>query len=95
VDPARSVRAALPAELGAEVHPLGRPGLADMRPTNPLLRGAATVQGVDLESPAGLTRARELVEAATLLVDVSGPAVMKPLGWGPDQCHLTQTRSRR
>jgi crotonobetainyl-CoA:carnitine CoA-transferase CaiB-like acyl-CoA transferase len=66
-----------------------------MRPTNPLLRGAGTVHGVDLASPSGLARARELVEAAALLVDGSGPAVSKPLGLGPDQCQLTQTGSRR
>jgi crotonobetainyl-CoA:carnitine CoA-transferase CaiB-like acyl-CoA transferase len=83
VDPARSVRAALPADLGAEVHPLDHPGLADMRPTNTLLRGARTIQGVDLEKASGLAHARELVEAAAVLVDGSRPAVMQPWAWDP------------
>ena len=79
--------AMLLADMGAEVHRLDRPGFAEMKATNMLLRGRRTIQAVDLKDPAGLEHARELIAASDVVVEGYRPGVMERLGLGPHDCH--------
>ena len=79
--------AMLLADMGADVHRLDRPGFADMKPSNSLLRGRSTIRNVDLKTPSGLAHARELVDSADVLVEGFRPGVMERLGLGPAECH--------
>lgn len=77
------------ADLGAQVTVLVRPGGAGAVAEalggpgeNPLRRGKQ-VEAIDLKSPAGQARARELLAHADALIEGNRPGVMERLGLGP------------
>ncbi len=70
------------ADHGAEVMYCHRPGAAP-DPRDPLLRGRRPVE-IDLKSPEGVARIRELTAQADGLFEGFRPGVMERLGLGPD-----------
>ncbi|WP_431469642.1 CaiB/BaiF CoA transferase family protein [Sphingosinithalassobacter sp. LHW66-3] len=70
------------ADHGAEVMYCHRPGAAP-DPRDPLLRGRTPVE-IDLKSPEGVARIRELTAQADGLFEGFRPGVMERLGLGPD-----------
>jgi len=79
------------ADLGADVTTLVRPaasvamGKLAGTPDNPLRRGKR-METVDLKTPAGLARARDLISQAEGLIEGNRPGVMERLGLGPADC---------
>ena len=73
------------ADFGAEVVRIERPGAPQLiaQDTDFLNRGRGVVE-LDLKTPAGLGRARELIAAADGLIEGMRPGVMERLGLGPD-----------
>lgn len=72
------------ADFGAEVIVLERPGGEQRLGGGAALNRGKAVEQVDLKSPAGLARARELVAEADALIEGFRPGVMERLGLGPD-----------
>ncbi len=70
------------ADHGAEVIRIDRPG-ARIDPRDPLLRSRRLV-AVDLKSPEGKARVRELVRTADGMIEGFRPGVTERLGLGPD-----------
>jgi alpha-methylacyl-CoA racemase len=70
------------ADHGAEVIRIDRPG-ARVDARDPLLRSRRLI-GVDLKSPEGKAKVRELVKAADGLIEGFRPGVTERLGLGPD-----------
>ncbi|PZN92845.1 MAG: carnitine dehydratase [Alphaproteobacteria bacterium] len=70
------------ADHGAEVIRIDRPG-ARIDPRDPLLRSRRLI-GLDLKSPEGKARVRELVKSADGLIEGFRPGVTERLGLGPD-----------
>ena len=74
------------ADHGAEVIRIERAGHAHPIPAEKdiLRRGRAEILTLDLKSPAGVARVRELARGAHGLIDGFRPGVMERLGLGPD-----------
>ncbi len=70
------------ADHGAEVIRIDRPG-ARVDARDPLLRSRRLI-GVDLKSPEGKAKVRELVKTADGLIEGFRPGVTERLGLGPD-----------
>jgi alpha-methylacyl-CoA racemase len=70
------------ADHGAEVIRVDRPG-ARVDSRDPLLRSRRLI-GVDLKSPEGKAKVRELVKTADGLIEGFRPGVTERLGLGPD-----------
>lgn len=70
------------ADHGAEVIRIDRPG-ARIDARDPLLRSRRLI-GVDLKSPEGKARVRDLVKSADGLIEGFRPGVTERLGLGPD-----------
>jgi alpha-methylacyl-CoA racemase len=70
------------ADHGAEVIRVDRPG-ARIDARDPLLRSRRLI-GVDLKSPEGKAKVRELVKTADGLIEGFRPGVTERLGLGPD-----------
>jgi alpha-methylacyl-CoA racemase len=70
------------ADHGAEVIRIDRPG-ARIDARDPLLRSRRLI-GVDLKSPEGKAKVRELVKTADGLIEGFRPGVTERLGLGPD-----------
>ncbi|MFZ4109841.1 MAG: CaiB/BaiF CoA transferase family protein [Polymorphobacter sp.] len=70
------------ADHGAEVIRIDRPG-ARIDKRDPLLRSRRLI-GVDLKSPEGKAKVRELVKGADGLIEGFRPGVTERLGLGPD-----------
>ncbi len=70
------------ADHGAEVIRIDRPG-ARIDAKDPLLRSRRLI-GVDLKSPEGKARVRDLVRGADGLIEGFRPGVTERLGLGPD-----------
>ncbi len=70
------------ADHGAEVIRVDRPG-ARIDARDPLLRSRRLI-GVDLKSPEGKARVRDLVKSADGLIEGFRPGVTERLGLGPD-----------
>ena len=70
------------ADHGAEVIRIDRPG-ARIDARDPLLRSRRLI-GVDLKSPEGKARVRELVKSADGLIEGFRPGVTERLGLGPE-----------
>ena len=70
------------ADHGAEVIRIDRPG-ARIEARDPLLRSRRLI-GVDLQSPEGKARVRELVKSADGLIEGFRPGVTERLGLGPE-----------
>jgi alpha-methylacyl-CoA racemase len=70
------------ADHGAEVIRVDRPG-ARIDSRDPLLRSRRLI-GVDLKSPEGKAKVRELVKSADGLIEGFRPGVTERLGLGPD-----------
>ncbi len=70
------------ADHGAEVIRIDRPG-ARIDTRDPLLRSRRLI-GVDLKSPEGKARVRDLVKTADGLIEGFRPGVTERLGLGPD-----------
>lgn len=77
------------ADHGASVVRIARPGgqadALDAGEHDLLLRGRLRL-ALDLKDPADLARARELVQAADILIEGYRPGVMERLGLGPEAC---------
>ena len=71
------------ADHGAEVIRIDRPG-ARIDARDPLLRSRRLI-GLDLKSPEGKARVRELVKTADGLIEGFRPGVTERLGLGPDK----------
>ncbi|WP_431919191.1 CaiB/BaiF CoA transferase family protein [Amycolatopsis tucumanensis] len=71
------------ADAGAEVVRIDRPG--SERDGGILDRGRRTLH-LDLKADDGLTRARELITSADVLIEGFRPGVMERLGLGPRAC---------
>ena len=74
------------ADHGAEVIRIERAGHAHPIPAEKdiLRRGRAEILTLDLKSPAGVARVRELARGAHGLIEGFRPGVMERLGLGPD-----------
>ncbi|WP_067269713.1 CaiB/BaiF CoA-transferase family protein [Mitsuaria sp. 7] len=72
------------ADFGADVIVVERPGGETRLGGGAALNRGKTVVQADLKSPAGLTRVRELVAGADVLIEGFRPGVMERLGLGPD-----------
>ena len=74
------------ADHGAEVIRIERAGHAHPVPAEKdiLRRGRAEILTLDLKSPAGVARVRELARGAHGLIEGFRPGVMERLGLGPD-----------
>ena len=74
------------ADHGAEVIRIERAGHAHPIPAEKdiLRRGRAEILTLDLKSPAGVARVRELARGAHGLIEGFRPGVMQRLGLGPD-----------
>ena len=70
------------ADHGAEVIRVDRPG-ARIDGRDPLLR-SRRLMGIDLKSPAGKARVRDLVKSADGLIEGFRPGVTERLGLGPE-----------
>jgi alpha-methylacyl-CoA racemase len=70
------------ADHGAEVIRIDRPG-ARIDKRDPLLRSRRLI-GIDLKSPEGKARVRDLVKGADGLIEGFRPGVTERLGLGPD-----------
>ena len=70
------------ADHGAEVIRIDRPG-ARIDPRDPLLRSRRLI-GVDLKSPEGKAKVRDLVKSADGLIEGFRPGVTERLGLGPE-----------
>ena len=70
------------ADHGAEVIRIDRPG-ARIDARDPLLRSRRLI-GVDLKSPAGKAKVRDLVKSADGLIEGFRPGVTERLGLGPE-----------
>ncbi|GAA4894053.1 CaiB/BaiF CoA transferase family protein [Streptomonospora salina] len=80
--------AMLLADLGASVIRLDRPAAAEAaaQGSRPHMSAGRPVMGADLKSEEGRSAARELVEAADVVLEGFRPGVMERRGLGPDTC---------
>ncbi|MEU3020633.1 CaiB/BaiF CoA-transferase family protein [Nocardiopsis sp. NPDC007018] len=77
------------ADLGASVVRIDRPQAAEAMTSGtagPHMSEGRAVVGLDLKSPEGLDRAREIIGRADVLLEGFRPGVMERLGLGPDSC---------
>ncbi|WP_435060247.1 CaiB/BaiF CoA transferase family protein [Streptomyces sp. bgisy060] len=75
--------ATLLADLGADVVRIDRPGAAAFGAADPLSRSRRSV-AVDLKSPDGKRRVRDLIGRADVLLEGLRPGAAERLGIGPD-----------
>jgi len=84
--------AALPADLGADVARIDRPGTQPLPGSAPPLgRGRCSV-AVDLKDPAEPKTALVLAEHADILLGVFRPGMCERLGIGPYACPAANPR---
>ena len=89
--------ARMPADMGAEVTTIVRPGHAVVTERlvgtgdNPLRRGKRIVN-IDLKTREGVARALDLVTDADALIEGNRPGVMERLGLGPAHCAARNAR---
>ena len=76
----------IPADMGAEVIRIERPGAADPKVAEPISGRNKKSVVLDLKQDAGKAALMALIEQADALIDPYRPGVCEKLGFGPDAC---------